>query len=136
MFNNILVAVDPSHEERQEQSLAAARKLADDAGSEITALTAVEPLPGYMPPDLAHDAKVRSGDAAMKALRMQVGDRSEIKTIVRHGRPAHEIIEYAKEHGVDCIVIASHQPGLSDYLLGSTAGRVVRHAPCSVIVLR
>ncbi|MGI9390759.1 MAG: universal stress protein [Boseongicola sp.] len=136
MFNNILVAVDPSHVERQGRSLAAARKLADNASSEITALTVVEPLPGYMPPDLAHDAKVRSGDAAMKALRLLVGGRSEIKTIVQHGRPAHEIIAYAKAHAVDCIVIASHQPELSDYLLGSTASRVVRHSPCSVIVLR
>ena len=34
------------------------------------------------------------------------------------------------------IVIASHDPGLADYLLGSTAGRVVRHAHCSVLVVR
>lgn len=136
MFNNILVAVDPAHEARQDRALATARKLADNTNTEITALTVVEPLPSYMPHDLAHDAKVRAGDAAMHALRTQVGELSEIKTIVQHGRPAHEIIEYAKEHAVDCIVVASHRPGLSDYLLGSTAGRVVRHSPCSVVVLR
>ncbi len=136
MFNNILVAVDTSHDEKQDRSLATARKLADDSSSEITALTAVEPLPSYMPPDLVEDARARAGAAAMRELRIQVGSLSEIKTVVRHGRPAHEIIEYAKEHDIDCIVVASHRPGLSDYFLGSTAGRVVRHSPCTVIVLR
>ncbi len=42
----------------------------------------------------------------------------------------------AVAHAVDCIVIGSHKPGLSDYLLGSTAARVVRHAPCAVHVYR
>ena len=40
------------------------------------------------------------------------------------------------ETDTDCVVIASHRPGLQDYLLGSTAARVVRHAACSVHVLR
>lgn len=136
MFNNILVAIDPSHEARPHRALSTAQNLADSANSEITAITVVEPLPGYMPADLAHDARARAGAAAMKALRTQVGGLSEIKTVVRHGRAAHEIIEHAKEHDVDCIVVASHRPGLTDYLLGSTAGRVVRHSPCTVIVLR
>jgi len=39
-------------------------------------------------------------------------------------------------HAVDLIVIASHRPGLKDYFLGSTAGRVVRHSPCAVHVIR
>ena len=36
----------------------------------------------------------------------------------------------------DVIVMASHQPKFSDYLLGSTAARVVRHAKCSVLIAR
>ena len=40
------------------------------------------------------------------------------------------------EASADAIVIASHRPDLSDYLLGSTAARVVRHAQCTVLVLR
>ena len=38
--------------------------------------------------------------------------------------------------GAAMIVIASHDPGLADYLLGSVAARVVRHAHCSVLVTR
>jgi len=42
----------------------------------------------------------------------------------------------AKEKDVDLIIIASHRPGLQDYFLGSTAAKVVRHATCSVLVVR
>ncbi len=136
MFTNILVAVDPVHEAGQERALATARKLAHDTYAEITALTVLEPVPAHLSESLAHEAKVEAADKAAKALRQQIGKGSEIRVIVRHGRAAHEIIQYAKENGVDCIIVASHRPGFSDYLIGSTASRVVRHAPCSVIVLR
>ena len=56
--------------------------------------------------------------------------------VVVYGHAGTSILEYAEEHGCDCIVIASHRPGLGDYLLGSTAARVVRHAACSVHVMR
>jgi len=42
----------------------------------------------------------------------------------------------ATEAGTGCIVIGSHKPGLRDYLLGSTAAKVVRHAACAVHVKR
>ncbi len=35
-----------------------------------------------------------------------------------------------------CIIVASHKPNVGDYLLGTTAARVVRHATCSVFVVR
>jgi universal stress protein F len=55
---------------------------------------------------------------------------------LRGGRPAEEIIAAAAECNADLIMLASHKPGLSDYFLGSTASRVVRHSPVSVLVSR
>ena len=136
MFNNILVAVDPSNDVQQEPALSVALKLASDTLAEISALTVVEPIPTYIPSDYGPDTKKKTGDAAMQKLRQFVGPDSEIRTFVRHGRAAHEIIEHAKEHNIDCIIVASHRPDISDYFIGSTAARVVRHAPCTVIVLR
>lgn len=53
------------------------------------------------------------------------------------GTPGHTIVEYAKKHDVDTIVIPSHgNTGLAHLLLGSVAERVVRHAQCPVVVLR
>lgn len=136
MFTNILVAVDPSHDGSEVRALATARKLAHDTYAEITALTVLEPVPAHLTESMAHEAKIEAADKAATALRQQIGKGSEIRVIVRHGRAAHEIIQYARQNGVDCIIVASHRPGFSDYFLGSTAARVVRHAPCSVIVLR
>ena len=55
---------------------------------------------------------------------------------VRLGHPYRTILEVADEIGTDLIVIASHKPELQDYFLGSVAAKVVRHAKCSVLVMR
>ncbi len=47
-----------------------------------------------------------------------------------------EILKAAAESDCDLIVVASHRPALKDYLLGPNAARVVRHANCSVLVVR
>lgn len=53
------------------------------------------------------------------------------------GNPSLKIVDYAKERSIDLIVIASHgRTGLSRLLLGSVTERVVRSAPCSVLVWR
>ncbi len=47
-----------------------------------------------------------------------------------------KILKAVEETGCDLIVMASHRPALKDYLLGPNAARVVRHANCSVLVVR
>lgn len=136
MYKNILVAIDPSHGPEQENALHMATHLAENTMSRITALTVVEPLPAAMLEESAADIAAQAGALALADLRNMVGARSEVQTEIRHGKAGPTIIDYAREHDIDCIVLASHKPGLSDYFLGSTAARVVRHAPCSVHVMR
>lgn len=58
-------------------------------------------------------------------------------SMIRSGLPAHEIVEAAKEFDVDLIVIATHgYTGWKHFCIGSTAERVVRAAPCPVLVVR
>ncbi len=135
MYKNILVPIDVSHQERHELAVKAARVLADE-GAKITALSVVEPIPAYvgisgMMPEI--DSQVK--ETVRESLEGFAAGHG-VETIVLHGSPGTEIVEYAKETGVDCIVIASHKPGFGDFLLGSTAARVVRHADCCVHVLR
>jgi nucleotide-binding universal stress UspA family protein len=57
-------------------------------------------------------------------------------TVVITGRPAHDIVEYAKEGGFDLIVMGTHgRTGLSHAVMGSVAERVVRKAPCPVLTV-
>ncbi|VEB94606.1 universal stress protein F [Citrobacter koseri] len=55
---------------------------------------------------------------------------------VVYGPPKDQILKLADAVEADLIIIASHQPGFSTYLLGSTAAAVVRHANCPVLVVR
>lgn len=137
MYKNILVAVEPTHAAKHEEAMKLALHLAEDVNSQVTALTVIEPAPNYLgPSETNRKHEMKAGEAAMAALRKFVGPISEIKTVVLHGSAGTEILKYANEKHIDCIVIASHKPGLSDYFLGSTAARVVRHASCCVHVMR
>lgn len=65
-------------------------------------------------------------------------DRADsVITAVRMGSPYLEIAQYAREQHIDLIVIATHgRSGLSHALIGSTAEKVVRKAPCPVLTVR
>ncbi len=52
---------------------------------------------------------------------------------VRHGLPHAEILAVAKEEQVDLIFLEADRPEPVDYLLGTIAGRIIRHAPCDVM---
>jgi len=57
--------------------------------------------------------------------------------VVVHGVPFHEILETAKSQKVDLIVMGTHgRTGLQHILLGSVAEKVVRLAPCPVLIAR
>lgn len=135
MYKNILVPIAPDHRAPTGDALAAARQLASE-GAKITALTVLEAIPEYtalqLPPGTMENRKAE----AETELAAELGGVQDVKAVVVSGHSARTILEYAEEHDADCIVVASHRPGLADYLIGSTAARVVRHAKCSVHVIR
>ncbi|SIP95114.1 Nucleotide-binding universal stress protein, UspA family [Rhizobium sp. RU35A] len=136
MYRSIVVAVDMAQLERGERILEKAATLLD-AGGKITIVNVVEELPGYLAIDVPTDlvAQART-DASQKlaALRDRFGIDAAIE--IRQGGPAHEILAAAEANRADLIVLASHVPDFSNYFIGATADRVVRHAKCSVLVDR
>jgi universal stress protein A len=79
----------------------------------------------------------RSADTLGMLSEAVKGSNIQIETSQRLGTPYEEIVKFAKEKEVDLIVIATHgYTGLKHFLLGSTAERVVRLAPCPVLVVR
>lgn len=136
MYNNIIIPVDLGHSERLNSMVDVARRLgADDA--KVTLINVVENLPAFVMAELPSDLAERTIDDAKARLEETAaahGFTAEIE--VRSGHPATTILECAKDRVADLIVIASHRPGFGDFLIGSTAARVVRHAQCSVHVVR
>ena len=60
-----------------------------------------------------------------------------VRTAFLEGRPFVEIIRYARDHEIDLVVIATHgRTGLTHALFGSVAEKVVRKAPCPVLVVK
>jgi universal stress protein F len=134
MYKTILVPVDLAHPEHAGEICALARAVAAK-GARIVMLHVLETIPGYVAAELPSDLLDKRQSEA-KAKLMALAKKAGAEAVLRDGHASTEIMEYGREIGADLIVIASHRPGLQDYLLGSTAARVVRHAPCAVLVHR
>jgi nucleotide-binding universal stress UspA family protein len=136
MYKNIVVAVDIGHGELGAMLIDKAVALLD-AGGRVTLLYVLDEVPAYVAAELPQDLGERRNAEARVELKALAHGRSEhIEIEVRTGAPAGQILQCAEDLDADLIMIASHRPGLSDYFIGSTAARVVRHAQCSVLISR
>ncbi|MCT8160961.1 universal stress protein [Pseudoruegeria sp. SHC-113] len=135
MYKHILVPIAPDHPAKSSNSLDIAQRLLAEDGV-ITLLTVMEPIPSYVAQYLPAGQQDKNRAEILGDLEKDVAALGNAEAKLAVGHPAREIEDYAENHDVDLIVIASHRPGLQDYFLGSTAARVVRHAKCAVHVLR
>jgi len=136
MYKNIVVAVDLSHGEAGKALMAKAINLLDQGGV-IHLLHVLEDVPSYIAAELPRDLGDRRQAEAKVELAVLIEDNGvSVETEVRTGAAASQILQSSEDNGADLIMIASHRPGLSDYFIGSTAARVVRHAQCSVLISR
>jgi nucleotide-binding universal stress UspA family protein len=136
MYKKIIVAVDVSALEKGERILRTATNLLDTGGT-ILIVNVVEDMPAYLVSELTIDLTVaarQDAERQLVELREKAGIEADIE--IRQGAPAREILAASEEQGADLIIVASHIPDLSNYLIGATADRVVRHATCSVLVDR
>lgn len=88
----------------------------------------------YFPPDFAQQSEVAALQALEAMCAQNLVPDIPVVCAVRTGTIYREIMTYSDETGCDLIVMASHRPELSGYLLGHA--RIVRHARQSVLVVR
>jgi len=140
MFKKILVPIDVSQSDSGEAGLKAAAELANKTGAKLILLHVTGDIPNLVANQLPSnytETMEASSAKTLDELASKHGLASGSYEIqASHGQIYDRIIEVAEKGAIDLIVIASHQPGLADYLLGSTAAKVVRHAHCSVLVVR
>ena len=100
-------------------------------------LNVLEDMPGYLAIDLPVDLMENAlGENKAKLVQLKEKLGLNAKVEIRSGAAAREILAAAEEHGADLVIVASHRPDISNYFIGATADRVVRHAKCSVLVDR
>lgn len=136
MYKTILVAVDIAQMDKAERILQKAKQLSA-SGGRILLVNVVEELPAYVVSDLSVDMLVdarKTAETELAELRDRSGVTADIE--IRQGAPAREILAAAEETKADLIIVASHVPDLSNYIIGATADRIVRHAKCSVLIDR
>ena len=140
MYKRIILAVDLAETSPTPKGLEQALELAK-AGGGVLRLVNVQPVvPAtfmeYVPADFDAEQGKRAQDA-LDALTVSIDLPSERKSAVaRAGGIYHELLQEAADWNADLIVVGSHRPVMSDYLLGSNAKTIVRHAQCSVLVVR
>ena len=136
MYKSILVPIDMAHLDEWKSTLEAAATLGG-GHADITLLNVVEDIPNWAAVELPRGIREKSLQDSKEELETIASSAStDLKVEVRAGHPYKTILEVAEEKNVDLILITSHKPDLQDYFLGSTAAKVVRHARCSVLVIR
>lgn len=135
MYSALLVPVSFEEDRDSAGALAVARALCADGGK-ITVLHVMEHIPAYAGEYLPEDFRATQIAEIRDRLAARVADLPNAEAAVVEGHSGRTIVAEAKARGSDCIVVASHRPGMQDLLLGSTATHVVRHAACAVHVLR
>jgi nucleotide-binding universal stress UspA family protein len=141
MFKDILLPVDLGNPETQEKAVSTAIELAKAFGSRLHVMTIVPDfgesfVSSFFPVDYQEKAVEAANQSLHAFVKERVPEGIPVQHIVAHGTIYEEILSFAKEQSIDMIVMASHRPELQDYLLGPNASRVVRHADCSVTVVR
>ena len=144
VLKNILVATDFS--EPSNTALAYGRDLARQYGAalhvlnvedDITTRYSLDMSPMYLPEvqkDIEKAAQLRVDNLLTDEDRTQLNARTAIRVSIA---PAIEIVDYAREHTIDLIIVGTHGRGaVAHLLMGSVAERVVRTAPCPVLTVR
>jgi nucleotide-binding universal stress UspA family protein len=141
-IRSILVPIDFSESCRK--ALTYAVRLAEHFGAKLTLLHVVEPvaMPDFVksfPLAMENEKVVAACKTKLDELAREqsIDPRFVPTTLVRDGRSFDEITAAARTLKVDLIIISTHgYTGLKHAILGSTTERVVRYAPCPVLVVR
>ena len=141
MFKEILFAVDLTAQESQQSALDAVLAFAKVSGARVHVMTVVPDfgmsiVASYFPENFEQRALQDASKQLRAYVKSHVPKGVKTQHIVGHGTIYREILNAAADIGADLIVMASHRPEVTDYLLGPNAAKVVRHADCSVLVVR
>ncbi len=140
MYKTILVPIDLADVDVARPAIDAAVELASASGGTLRLVTVRSLLPvtymEYVPADFDVTAKA-DAEKELAALAGSIAlPAGKVTSVVRLGSIYGEVLEEAKACKADLIVVGSHRPSMATYLLGSNAKTIVRHAVCSVLVVR
>ena len=141
MYKKILLPVDLNEVATSGEALSVALRYCRAFKSDLHILSVVPDfgmalVGSFFPPDFGPQAVEHAKKALAEFASKADSDGINIETHVGYGNIYEEILDNSKKLDIDLIVISASRPDLESYLLGPNAARVVRHADCSVMVVR
>lgn len=140
----VLCAVDIASDKHDDtRVLKEAMRQADLQGTTLDVITVVPNMGmSLVSTHFDHNFQAEAVEEARKRLLKLTDDlfgvekNKSVRHVVAAGSVYEEILELANTTHPSLIVIGAHQERLSEFLLGPNAARIVRHATCSVYVVR
>ena len=138
-MKKILIAHDGS--KSSEKALKKAFEIAEKFGSSVTVISVVPELylTELMEVDRIRILETLTDEAkkTMDRIKTKTAGFKPVRTIIRQGDPAEEVLETAKKIKADLIVTGSHgRHGAQRFLLGSVSSKIVDHALCAVLIVK
>ena len=124
-----------------------ARGFCEQFGAELHIIHVIPPplspdvslvVPAEVPVSVSEPELIEASQEALdKLVAEHFAGFEKVVTKVFFGNPWPGVCDYAKENDIDLIVVTTHgRTGLSHVLIGSTAERIVQHAPCPVLTVK
>jgi nucleotide-binding universal stress UspA family protein len=139
LFEKILVATDGS--DRTHNAVLEALRIGRATGAAVHAAYVIDAgsiesaVSGGVAPDAW--ALLQSEAATALAQVKSKGEGVDVETVILEGKPADEIVNYAREQNIDLIVVGTQgKKGIERLLLGSVAETIIRSATCRVLVVK
>lgn len=141
MYKTILLAVDLNQDSSWAMALPMALGQCHAFDAELHVMTVVPDMGmaivgSFFPSNFEEKAVAHAAEELRALTAKHVPAGTKVHHIVANGTIYREILSTADQIGADLIVMSARRPELEDYLLGPNAARVVRHAQCSVLVVR
>lgn len=139
MYKKIVVAYDGS--EHSKKGLSVALELAKMFGSSV-AIVSVAHIPDFVETKdelngMLTEAKQYYAKLHEEAIKIAHDVGVEIATAVVPGHPANGVVSYAESIKADLIIVGQRgRSGVARYIVGNVAENIVRHAHCSVMVIK
>lgn len=137
MFSKIMVPVDLAHKEKLVKGLQCGADLAKHYGAEVIMVGVTADTPG----SVAHTPEEYR--TKLDAFAADFGASNSVKAsgkAIVVNDPAIDLdsilLKAVEETGADLVVMASHVPGIKEYIWPSNGGKIAGHAAASVMVVR
>ena len=142
MYKRILVPIDLQEEDRvRRMALNRAVEMCRFYQASLYVLTVVPDMgmpivAHYFPPDAGEKIVAEAENMLHEMVGAYIPEDIEVHHVVTQGTIHRRILLMAEKIDADLIIMPAHRMKLQDYLLGTNTARVVRHAKCSVLVVR